>query len=299
LQQVGTGSDIWRGASPSPPPRPVLRSPAAAATKSLHHRRARRRTVGRLIVLLLVLSAAIAVIASAKRAPSERPASVLAMIEHWAQVTGFGLDQVVLTGHRFTPDNDIFEALDLKRSRTMLTFDSPSAQSRIEELPWIVSASIERVFPDRLEVRVTERLPAAVWTRGPRSFLVDESGRTLAPVAADMMPALPRIAGEGADSAFAGLRSLLAQHSDFQARMVSAERIGNRRWTLRLAGGGAIHLPARGEANALAQAMQLLRNGVGHGEIDLRVAGRPILREGQRSAQVQLQGPEHAPSSRR
>ena len=41
----------------------------------------------------------------------------------------------------------------------MLSFDSRAAQDRIERLPWVERASIERVLPDRLEVRVSERSP--------------------------------------------------------------------------------------------------------------------------------------------
>ena len=49
----------------------------------------------------------------------------------------------------------------------MLSFDSRAAQERIERLPWVERASIERVFPDRLEVRITERV--AVRRLAPRA----------------------------------------------------------------------------------------------------------------------------------
>ena len=101
----------------------------------------------------------------------------------------------------------------------MLSFDSRAAQDRIERLPWVERASIERVLPDRLEVRVSERSPSAVWRLGDRNFLIDKSGRVLAAVPRDAMPSLPRVAGEGAATEAAGLYALLAGHPALMARV--------------------------------------------------------------------------------
>jgi cell division protein FtsQ len=140
----------------------------------------------------------------------------------------------------------------------------------------------------------------AVWSHGEESFLIDATGRTLARVPADLMPQLPRVTGEGADSAAADLFAVLAPFADLKARIASAQRVGGRRWTLRLTGGGAIQLPAEGEAlaQALAQAAGLLAAGFGRGEIDLRAAGRAIVREGARASQAQVDGPEQRPTDR-
>src|SRR5262249_48093223 len=154
----------------------------------------------------------------------ERAGSVVAKLERWGELAGLGLDQVQLIGHRYTADRDIFEAIDLRRSRTLLSFDSERAQARLLGLPWIAGGRTERIFPDRLEVRVRERTPVAVWTRGERSVLIDDSGRSLAPVAAETMPALPRVTGAGADRAAAGLFALLAA-SELNGRVAYAERI--------------------------------------------------------------------------
>jgi cell division protein FtsQ len=281
LQQIETSPDIWRRASPSPAPRPVLQ---ASATSLLTRPRPLRRRhkfklLGQTLALLLVSAAAFFVLAGGQRSVG-RSTVVVAELERWLELAGFGLQQASVTGYRFTPDGDIFDAIDLRRARTMLTFDSRAAQERIERLPWVDKASIERVLPDRLEVRITERTPFAVWSLGDRNLLIDRSGRELGPALQGSMPALPRIAGEGAPEAAAALFALLAAHPDIKRRVVVAERVGNRRWTLRLAGGGSIALPADGASEALARATAL---GAAHparvSEIDLRVAGRTLVRE--------------------
>jgi len=230
---------------------------------------------------------------------SARPATqALAEIERMVELAGYGLTQVSLTGHRFTPDRDIFDAIGLRAAPTMLSFDSRAAQDRIERLPWIERASIERVLPDRLEVRVTERTPFAVWRRGARHYLIDKTGRVLAPVSPEAAPSLPRLAGEGAATEAAALTRLLAHHPALQRRIEFAERVGGRRWTLRLAGGGSIELPAEGEAEALAHAA-LLASAVQAraSEIDLRVASRTLLRDGQ-GRNLQAEHVDQAPDAR-
>jgi cell division protein FtsQ len=217
--------------------------------------------------------------------PARSTASALAAIESMLDAAGHGLTQVSLTGHRLTPDGDLLDAIDLASSPTMLSFNSRAVQARIEALAWVERASIERIFPDRIEVRITERVPFAVWRNGGRHYLIDRKGRVLSAVAADTAAALPRVAGEGAAAEAAALYALLEDYPDLARRVELAERIGERRWTLRLAGGGIVQLPEEGVARALARAAALAgsTHEAGAGEIDLRVAGRILVR-GRQSA---------------
>jgi cell division protein FtsQ len=212
--------------------------------------------------------------------PLNSPAPALAEIEQVIDLAGFGLSQVSVTGHRYTPDSDILDAVGLDTARTMLTFDSRAARQRIEELPWVEQATIDRVPPDRLEVRVTERSPFAVWTRGNRHDLIDKTGKVLSSVPAGAMPALPRVAGEGAAREAARLFALLAGHADLASRVVVAERVAQRRWMLRLADGSTVQLPARGEAGAVDRALGVAAamRGSGPSEIDVRIAERTLVR---------------------
>ena len=130
---------------------------------------------------------------------------MLAQVERLAEAGGLGLQQVSLTGHDNTTDIQVFDAIDLGQARTLLSFDGKAAQARVEALPWVARASIERVLPDRLEVRITERTAFAVWRLGDRAFLIDKTGRVLAPVKAQSVAALPQVAGEGAAAEAAAL----------------------------------------------------------------------------------------------
>jgi len=216
--------------------------------------------------------------------PLNSPAPALAEIERLIELSGFGLTQVSLTGHRYTLDSDIFDAIGLENAHTMLAFDTRAAEDRIERLPWVERASIERVLPDRLEVRIWERSPSALWRRNGRTFLIDPSGRVLAAVPPEAMPSLPRVAGEGAAAEAASLNALLAEHPQLLGRVEGAERLGQRRWRLRLTDGGSVELPALGEAEAIVRWQRVATaRGGGAVEIDVRDPERTLVRAPQGS----------------
>lgn len=203
---------------------------------------------------------------------------------------GLAITQVELSGYRFTADGDIFDAIDLAHVKSMLSLDGDAVCRRIERLPWIKTASITRVYPNKIAVTVTEREVAAVWQRGPATYLIDATGRVLSATREEPR-GLPRFAGEGAPAEAPDLLRLLVRYPGFAERLDVAERVGERRWTLRLKEGIALHLPADGEAAALAElsgdpAFREVLSG--HDlVVDLRTPGRTTVRSSARDASNQ------------
>lgn len=190
---------------------------------------------------------------------------------------GFGIQEISVTGHRYTTDQDIYAALALDQAGSLLRYDVTAARERIESLAWIDTASVVRVLPNRLAVTVTERRPAAVWHHNGRTALVDATGRVLAYLAGSNLPPLPRVSGAGAPAAIGGLLAALEPHSQLMARLAVAHRLAERRWTLELASGHRIHLPVGGEGEALLRLARANAAGQLIGEkphvIDLRQPG--------------------------
>lgn len=168
-----------------------------------------------------------------------------------ARFAGFGIDQVSLTGYRFALDRDVFNALDLGNVKSIVSLDASAVKERLERIPWIATAELKRSYPNRLEVRVSERKPFAVWARGDSSYLIDETGRVLTALGGAKFPDLPLVSGEGAATEASALMGLVARYPDIARRLTEAERVGERRWTLKLAGGVVLKLPADGEAYVL------------------------------------------------
>src|SRR5262249_8893966 len=152
-----------RRASPSPVSSGVVEvsSPAPAARGAGENPRA---IPARGALLFLAFAVLLAVAGGGLHSASPR-----AELERWVTLAGFDLREASVTGARFTPDGDLFEAIDLEHARTLLGFDARAVKARIEALPWVEEASITRLLPDRIEVHISERTPIAVWHHDGRS----------------------------------------------------------------------------------------------------------------------------------
>ncbi len=166
--------------------------------------------------------------------------------------TGLRIEQVALSGQRFTADADVFDAIDLPNAGSLATFNAAQARDRIENLPWVSTATISRIFPGSLEVRITERQPAALWLNDDREYLVDDSGRVLSALKKGTKVRLPRLSGEGAPEQAQSLLELIVRFPRIAERFEMAERVGGRRWTLHLKDRVVVHLGADREAVAFA-----------------------------------------------
>ena len=165
---------------------------------------------------------------------------------------GLRVEQVALSGQRFTADADVFDAIDLANTGSLVTFDAAGARERIEKLPWVSTAAISRIFPGSLDVRITERQPSALWINEGREYLVDASGRVLSALKKGTSVRLPRFSGAARPGAGAG-RCSISRALPARCRALElAERVGERRWTLHLKGGVMVHLGADREAVAFA-----------------------------------------------
>lgn len=240
-----------------------------------------RWTLLRRIGLAASLGTVCFIVATSGGRHARAATDILPNLDDVLAAVGLGITQVELSGYRFTADGDIFDALDLTHVTSMLALDGDAACRRIERLPWVQTASITRVYPNKLAVTITERKAAAVWERGSTAYLLDATGRVLS-ATRDAPKDLPRFSGEGAATEAPELMGMLARYPVFAARLDLAERVGERRWTLHLKDGIALHLPPDGEAAALAELSgdtafrEVLR---GHDiVVDLRTPGRATVR---------------------
>lgn len=173
-------------------------------------------------------------------------------IDGLGRALGLGIDQVGLRGYERTPDGDIFDALQLEKSKSFLSFDADGALERIRRLPRVKTASIDRVFPGRLEVRIEERSAFAVWQVDDAFFLIDETGHVLGQTDGNKRHDLPLVVGHGAPAETALLMRLVGGSPVVADAFRLARRVSGRRWTIELTTGATLLLPAEGEASALA-----------------------------------------------
>ena len=61
----------------------------------------------------------------------------------------------------------------------LLAVDTAAAKERLETLAWVERASVARMLPDTVQVRLLERQPLALWQRDGRFEVIDRAGAVI------------------------------------------------------------------------------------------------------------------------
>ena len=203
-------------------------------------------------------------------------------VEKLAVAAGFGVKRITVEGQSHATDAEITAALKAGPDTMMLGFDTDAAKARLEVVPWIRHAQVMRLLPSTLQVQIEERVPYAIWQNHGQTYVVDVEGVTLAPALREAYADLPLVVGEGAAKAASALYDALKPYGDLREKMIAASRVGDRRWTLKLASGLEIMLPDDNIDEALTSLIKLekerglLKRDIA--AIDLRLLDRVTVR---------------------
>ena len=194
---------------------------------------------------------------------------------------GLKVADVAVSGRHRTSREELLAALDVRRGDPIVGFDPRAARERIEALPWVKQARVERSLPDVVRVDVVERRPLALWQVDRRLQVIDHEGQVIR--VADKRPFrdLPVIVGPDAATHAPGLLVLLAGEPELAKRMTAAIRVAERRWNIRLDDRVEIRLPAQdiGVAWSRLAAMERTHAVLGRDivAVDLRLPDRLVV----------------------
>jgi cell division protein FtsQ len=147
-------------------------------------------------------------------------------------------------------------AVNNKLAGNFLSLDLEHARDAFESVPWVRRATVRRVFPDRLAVRLEEHRAAALWdddASEPR--LVNTFGEVFEANIGDVEDqALPRLAGPPGSSArvLAMHRTLEPALAPLGSPMRTLKLTGHGTWRTQLDNGVVIEL-GRGEPGAVGE----------------------------------------------
>jgi cell division protein FtsQ len=209
-----------------------------------------------------------------------------------AGMTGIGgmrVEQVMVEGRKMVDRQTVLAAVGLKRGQPILSFDLAAARERLEHIPWVESAVVERRLPDLIYVRLTERTPMALWQHEGRFSVIDAKGVVVVDGNVGSYANLPIVVGADAPTKADSLLLLLSTEPEIKARVAAAVRVGGRRWNLHLDNGVDVKLPEEDAASAVARLAEINRtNQLVDRDvkvIDLRQPDRLVLQLGPNSAE--------------
>jgi cell division protein FtsQ len=192
------------------------------------------------------------------------------------------VESVQVEGRQRADKRAIRAALGVSRGTPILSVDLDAAKARLESVPWVHNASVERLLPDTLYVRLTERTPLALWQHQGKFDLVDQDGNIIADADIRDYPFLPQVVGSGAPAAAPDLLKVLGGEPALQGHVTASVRVGGRRWDIHLDNNIVVSLPENNAASAwhrlaaLDRSNRLLERDVQI--IDLRLSDRVVLR---------------------
>lgn len=196
---------------------------------------------------------------------------------------GFQVNEILVVGRKETESKVLRKAIRLTRGAPILAFDLEAARDRIEELPWIRRATVERMLPDTILLSIEERKPLAVWQHNGKFALIDETGEVILRNDLDRFNDLLVVVGENAPAEAASLLTTLATQPELLSLVKAAVWVGDRRWNLRLTGDIDVRLPEGNPAAAWTRLAEYERvHRVLERDVqvlDLRIPDRLIVRK--------------------
>ncbi len=206
-----------------------------------------------------------------------------------ANAVGFRIAAVSLTGSKAVSREQILTIAGVTGRASLLFLDADAARARLLANPWIADAAVLKLYPDRLQITVTERVAFALWQKDAHVSVIAEDGTVLEPFVEDRYRTLPMVVGRGAARQAKNFLAVIARFPDVKTQLGASVFVAERRWNLRLNSGIDVRLPegeidqALGRLETLDRDKKLLSRDII--AVDLRLPDRVTVRLSDAAAQ--------------
>jgi cell division protein FtsQ len=207
-----------------------------------------------------------------------------------ANSLGFNIAAISLTGSKEVSREEILATAGVTGRTSLLFLDADAARTRLLANPWIGDAAVLKLYPDRLQITITERQAFALWQKDGRVSVIAEDGTVLEPFVEDRYLGLPLVVGRGAQLQAKNFLTVIDRYPDIRAMLRASIMVADRRWNLRLTNGIDVRLPETDVDQALARLValdhekKLLTRDIT--AVDLRLPDRVTVRLSAAAAQA-------------
>jgi cell division protein FtsQ len=174
-----------------------------------------------------------------------------------ANTFGFRIASVTINGRKQLSQDEILAVGGVNGRSSLLFLDAAVVRDKLKANPWIADATVLKLYPDRLQIDITERSAFALWQQDGGMSVIADDGAVLEPYVTRRFISLPLVVGKGADSRARDFLALLDRYPQVRAVTKAAVLVGERRWNLRLNDGLDVRLPENDVGNALATLSRL------------------------------------------
>jgi cell division protein FtsQ len=149
---------------------------------------------------------------------------------------------------------------------------------------------VRKLYPDRLQITITEREAFALWQQNGKVNVIAADGTVLAAKVEPRLASLPFVVGNGAAARARDFLAVLDRHPAIRDQVRAAILVAERRWNLRLKNGVDVRLPETDVEHALEtlarfdREKRLLSRDIV--AVDLRLPDRLTLRLSEAAAQA-------------
>jgi cell division protein FtsQ len=176
-----------------------------------------------------------------------------------ANAAGFRIAGIAFSGQQHLNREEILTRAGISGTSSLLFFDVADARKRLMNDPRIADATILKLYPDRLQITITERQPFALWQKDKQVTVIAADGAVLEQYVSRSFVELPFVVGKGADKHAKEFLQLLDRYPEVRTNVRASILIAERRWNLRLKNGLDVKLPETNVERALERLAALDR----------------------------------------
>jgi cell division protein FtsQ len=207
-----------------------------------------------------------------------------------ANSLGFRIAAISLSGEKEVSREEVLTTAGVTGRASLLFLDADAARTRLMANPWIADAAVLKLYPDRLQITISERLAFALWQKDGRVSVIAADGTVLEPFVEARYLGLPLVVGAGAEQQAKEFLAIIDRYPDIRSLLQASVLVAERRWNLRLANGIDVRLPEINVEDALDRLVVLDRDKKLFSRditmVDLRLPDRVTVRLSDAAAQA-------------
>ena len=207
-----------------------------------------------------------------------------------ANAAGFRIAAISLTGPKEVSREEILTTAGVTGRASLLFLDAAAARTRLLANPWIADAAVLKLYPDRLQITITERQAFALWQKDGRVSVIAADGTVLEPSVENRYLGLPLVVGRGAQRQAKDFLAIVDHYPEIRSVAHASVLVAERRWNLRLNNGIDVRLPEANVEQALDRLVALDRDKKLLSRdivaVDLRLPDRVTVRLSDAAAQA-------------